>query len=279
MMVGDFVSRSMAEIGGSLERAVYSEETARLPGYLQGIDSRAKGLALLMFLLVVGTTKQLAVVLFVYLVVMLLARLSGLPLLRLNRRVWLGIPLFSCIVALPSLFMLPGESILVILSWPPLRLAVTDNGLSSATMLVARVGTSVAVTLLLVSTTRWSELLRALTALRIPNGYVAVLGMTHRYLFLFLRTVNNLFLARQSRTLGTTPTSEQLRWTAGVTGSLVGRSVKLSGDVLMAMRARGFEGEIQGESLPRMRDEDWLVLAAAVTLAAGLLLLDLRLPS
>lgn len=271
---GEFVARTVAGVTATLERAVFSDELARLPGFLQMVDSRAKVLATLVLLLAVGLVHRLEVLMVFCGATLLLAGFSRLPLAGFMKRVWLGVPLFAGVVVLPSLFLLPGEPIVSVLDLPPLRLAVTDNGLASALLLVARVGASVSLALLLVSTTRWTELLRALRVFRVPESFVVVLGMTYRYLFLLLHAANNLFLARASRTVGMTSGAEQRRWAAGAAGALVSRSVKLSGDVLLAMRARGFDGEIRVAGSPRMRDQDWLLLALSAALAAGLLLLD-----
>ncbi len=270
----DFVAKTLAGIAGSLERSVFSEESARLPGLLQGVDPRAKVVAGLLLLVAVGLARHLVVVMAAYAGMVVLARLSRLPLRDFARRVWLGIPLFAALVVLPSLFLLPGRPVLVLLEGSSLRVAVTDNGIASGLLFVARVGTSVSLALLLVSTTRWTDLLQALGVLRVPDSFVVVLGMTYRYLFLLLRSTSNLFLARTSRTVGVTSGNEQRRWAAAAAGVLMSRSVKMSGDVLLAMRSRGFDGEIRSVNFPRMRDEDWLLLLLGVVLAAGLLLGD-----
>jgi cobalt/nickel transport system permease protein len=271
---GDFVAKTLVGIAGTLERAIFSEELARMPGLLQGIDPRAKVVAGLMLLVAAGLARHLEVVMTLYAVTLLLARLSHLPLGDFARRVWLGIPLFAALVMLPSLVLLPGRPLLVLLETPSLRLAVSDNGVASVALFVVRVGTSVSLALLLVSTTRWTDLLRALRVLRVPDSFVVVLSMTYRYLFLLLRAAGNLFQARASRTVGPTGGGEQRRWAAAATGVLMSRSMRMSADVLLAMRARGFEGEFRSESLPRMRDEDWLLLVMSLMLAAGLLLVD-----
>lgn len=271
---GDFLARSIAGVTGALERAVYSEEMARLPGLLQRVDPRAKLIATLLLLLSVGLAHHLSVVLSLYLATLLMAGFSRQPIIAFSKRVWLGIPLFAGFVVLPSLFTLPGQSILTLMDEPPIRIAVTDNGLSSASLVVARVGTSVSLALLLVTTTRWTELLTSLRVLFLPESFLVVLAMTHRYLFLFLRTANNLFLARASRTAGSTPAAEQRRWAAAATGTLLSRSVKLSADVLLAMQARGFEGEIRCSKLPSLSDGDRMLVALAVVISAGALLVD-----
>ncbi len=271
---GDFVAKTIGGVTAALEQSVFSEELARRPGLLQGVDPRAKVLAGLMMLIAVALTRHLVLVMAVYLLATLLAALSRLPLVDFTRRVWMGIPLFAGVVALPSLFLLPGRPLLTLLEAPPLHLALTDNGLASALLFVGRVGASVSLALLLVSATRWTDLLKALRVLRVPESFLVVLGMTYRYLFLLLRSANHLFMARASRTVGVTSGTEQRRWAAAAAGSLVSRSVKLSGDVLLAMQARGFDGEIRAGSPPRMRDGDWLSLALGLVLSAGLLLLD-----
>lgn len=268
------MARSVAGVTTALERAVFSEEVARRPGLLQGVEPRAKVVAALLLLLAVGLAHSLVVVLSIYALTLLLVGVSRLSPLEFSKRVWLGVPLFVGFVVLPSLFTLPGRPLLLVLEAPPLRLAVTDNGIASVLLVVARVGTSVSLGLALVVTTPWADLLRSLRVLRIPESFLVVLGMTHRYLFLFLRATNNLFLAKASRTVGVTSGADQRRWAAGVAGALMSRSVKLSGDVLVAMRARGFDGEVRTLGPAGMRDGDWLLLALGVVLAAGALLLD-----
>lgn len=271
----DFAGRTVAGVAEALERVVFSEELARLPGFLQSVDPRAKTVAILLLLLATGLARHLVVVAAIYALGLLAASLSRLPLGDFTRRVWLGVPLFAGVVVLPSLFLLPGTPLLTLLDLPPLWLAITDNGVSSALLLLARVGTSVSLALLLVTTTRWAEVLKALRALRLPEAFVVVLGMTYRYLFLFLHAANNMFMARRSRTVGVTSSAEQRRWAAGAAGSLVGRSLKLSDDVLLAMRARGFAGDIRTLGCSRaMRDEDWLLLAVVAAVGAALMLLD-----
>lgn len=278
LWTADFVASSVSGITSVLERAVFDQEMASRPGFLQGADPRAKVVAALAILVATGLSRSLAVVILVSLVMVLLAALSRLSVGAFLRRAWLGIPGFAAVVAAPALFMLSGRTILVVVDTPPAFLAISDNSLYSFALLVGRVGASVSIAVLLVSTTRWAELLRALAVLRVPESMVVVLGMTYRYLFLFLHMANNLFLARASRTVGYSSGAEERRWAAGAAGTLMSRSVRMSGDILLAMRARGFSGEVRTAPDPRMGDGDWLLVALAAASAAGLLLLAGWLP-
>jgi cobalt/nickel transport system permease protein len=270
---GEFVGQTISGVTGALQRAIFDQEMASQPGILQSMDPRSKLIAVLALLLATGLAHHIAVVLIISALVLLLAGLARLSLASFLRRAWLGIPVFAMVVVIPSLFMLPGTP-LVSLSAPPFFLAITDNGASGAALFVARVGTSVSLALLLVSTTRWMELLGALRVLRAPESIVLVLSMTYRYLFLLLHAANNLFLARASRTVGWSSGHEQRRWAAGAAATLMGRSMKMSSDVLMAMQSRGFAGEVRLAAGRTMRDQDWLVLSLGIALAAGAVLLD-----
>jgi energy-coupling factor transporter transmembrane protein EcfT len=128
-----------------------------------------------------------------------------------------------------------------------------------------------------VVTTQWADLLKALRVIRVPSVFIVVLGMTYRYIFLLLQTVENLILARSSRTVGRPTDAEQRRWIGSSMGTLMGKSFKTSNDVYQAMVARGFTGDVYTISDFKMRDEDWLFVSLSVVLLALALIFDLGL--
>ena len=127
-------------------------------------------------------------------------------------------------------------------------------------------------------TTPWADLLKSLRAIHVPQIFVLILSMTYRYIFLFLHTMNGLFLARKSRIVARTSGAEQRRWIAGSMGNLTSRSFKMSNDVYAAMMARGFSGEMRAWSDYRMTPPDWLALAGAVLLASAAVVVQRLLP-
>jgi cobalt/nickel transport system permease protein len=273
----NFIARSVAGITETVERAIFSEEFAGRAGFLQRIDPRAKVAGLLVMIVATALARHLVIIIALYTVTLALAVLSTLPLWFFVKRVWLGVPLFTGIIVLPALLTIPGVVLLPIVTTDPVSLAVTDNSLAFAALFVARVGTSVSLAVLLVMTTRWADLLKALHVLRVPEAFVTVLGMTYRYIFLFLHLITNLLLARRSRTIGETTGGEKRRWVAASMGALLGKSFKLSDDVHQAMRARGFRGHVRTFTGFQMGDLDWLFLAAIVLVCASALLIDMRL--
>jgi cobalt/nickel transport system permease protein len=263
-------------VAEAIERSVYTEEYARTDGFLQRVDPRAKVVVFICAVLAVGLSRSLSVLLALYVATVLTALASKLPLGFFVKRVLLGIPLFAGIVFIPALFLIHGKP-LVQADLGPLHLAISDNGLISLAIFVTRVSASVSLAILLVVTTQWADLLKALRVIRVPSVFIVVLGMTYRYIFLFLQTVENLFLARSSRTVGRATEAEQRRWIGSSMGTLMGKSFKTSNDVYQAMVARGFTGDVYTINDFKMRDEDWLFVSLSVVLLALALIFDLGL--
>jgi cobalt/nickel transport system permease protein len=263
-----WLEHSIAGIASSIERAVFTEELARKPGWLQRLDPRAKIGMFVLAIIAASAATSLGVLVLLYLATLAVARASHLPFDFFIKRVWLGIPLFAGIVMLPSLFLVPGPRLLEI-GLGPLQVGFSAAGVWAAIVFVARVGVSVSLAVLLVLTTPWADLLKSLHALRVPQVFVLVLSMTYRYIFLFLHTLNGMFEARKSRVVAHLGGSEDRRWITRSIGALMSRSFKMSNDVYAAMLARGFTGQLRTYSTFRMRASDWLALAGTLVVAAA----------
>ncbi len=259
-----------------MERAVFTEEHARGPGWLQRVDPRAKLGMFLVAVLAAGFLTSLPALLALYAVVLAAARASRTPFGLFVPRVWAGIPLFAGIVVVPSL-LLGRPPYLFSQRLGPLTLALSIPAAAAALVFVARVGVSVSLAALLVLTTPWADLLRSLHAVRVPPVFVLVLSMTYRYVFLLLHTLSGMLEARRSRVVAPTGGREQRAWIAGGVAVLMNRSFQLGSDVYAAMLARGFTGEVRIHRRLSMRGADWLALAGtaavgAAAVAAGRLL-------
>jgi cobalt/nickel transport system permease protein len=86
--------------------------------------------------------------------------------------------------------------------------------------------------------------------------------MTYRYIFLLLRTANDMFLSRQSRVVGRLSGAENRRILAATGATLLSKSLQMSGEVYLAMQSRGFRGTMVTLKPFRMRPRDWSWLSA-----------------
>ncbi|MBI3942079.1 MAG: cobalt ECF transporter T component CbiQ [Chloroflexi bacterium] len=262
------VERTLADLTASIESNIFAEELAHKPGMLQSLDPRAKIMMFLALLLAISLSRSLPVLLGLYAFSLLLAWVSLVPLVFFIKRVWLFMPFFTGIIAIPALFnfITPGTPWVVLWSQP--LVAITDRGVVTAAFLLLRVGASVSMGILLVLTTPWNALLKALSILRIPKVFILTLGMTYRYIYLLLHTANDMFLARKSRIVGRMDAAGERRWIAASMGGLLSRSFDLSNDVYLAMLSRGYRGDARVAYTFAFTVRDWLwtvgILAVAV---------------
>jgi cobalt ECF transporter T component CbiQ len=249
-----FVEKTLVDINNTLEQSLFAEQNARKQGLLQGLDPRLKIVALLLLVLAVNLSHNILIILVLYFLALWLAFFSKISLAFFIKRVWLLIPFFTGIVALPALFITPG-SIVVHL---PLGLVITNTGVTTAAFLLLRVGTSVSFAVLLILTTPWNSVLKALGVLRVPDVIILILGMTYRYVHLLLHITNDMFLSRKSRLLRRMNGSEERHLVAATSGALLNKSLQVSSEVFLAMQSRGFRNYPRTMDTFKMRWMDWL---------------------
>jgi cobalt/nickel transport system permease protein len=259
-----FIASTMLGFTRALARAMASEQIARQAGLLQSLDPRVRVIGLFTMVLAAVLSRRIAVVAALFLVALMIAVLSKVGIGMLVKRVWLVVLGFTGVIALPAIFLTPGDPVGAFAGG---SFRITVQGVQTATLLVARVETAVTFTSLLVLCTPWTHVLKALRAFRLPQEAVMMLAMTHRYIFLLVETAGQMFESRQSRTLGLVKGAAGRRITARSAGVLLSKSIALSHEVYLAMQSRGFRGEIRILSDFRMRAWDYLGLAAF--LAAG----------
>jgi cobalt/nickel transport system permease protein len=254
---GGFVEKTLKTLVRKTEKALFAEELAQADGFLQNLDPRVKIVGLFALILAATAARNFFSILLIFAAAVLLAVLSGVPIKILATRAWLSALFFTGLIALPVIFITPGEALLRL---PFLNLTVTVQGLTSAVYLISRVETTVTLSLLLILCTLWTHVLKALRVLRVPVVFVVILGMTYRYIFVMLETARNMFEARQSRLVGALNQAESRRIAAASVGVLLTKSFYLNSEVYLAMQSRGFRGEVYTLDEFAMRPKDWLAL-------------------
>ena len=261
------LEKTLADLTQALEQSLFAEDIARQRGLLQALDPRVKVISILALLIAVGLSRSLPVLLGLYGVALVLAWWSAVPMGFFIKRVWLFMPFFTGVIAVPALFVTPGPALVAL----PLGLAITRPGATTALFLLLRVSTSVSLGVLLMLTTAWATLLKALSVLRVPEGFILILGMTYRYIFLLLLTAEDMFLSRKSRIVGRMTSADERQWLAASIGTLLDKSLHLSSEVYLAMQARGYRGQARTLDTFRMSVHDWLWGVAILGVAAGMI--------
>lgn len=259
------IERSLSSFIDALQHAFDAEEIANKKGLLQKLDPRVKILAILPLIVIAALTRRLRVVIVLFAIAVAIALLSKVPLITLAKRVWLAVLTFTGFISVPALFLTPGRAIY---SLPLLGWTVTAPGLRAAAYLIMRAETAATFCVVVVLCTRWSNVLKALRALRMPVVLVVILGMTYRYIFLLLRIAHDMLESRKSRMVGQLDARELRKMTAASAGVLMSKTLQLSGDVYLAMRSRGFQREVYVLDEFQTGWLDWMMLILFTAIAA-----------
>jgi cobalt ECF transporter T component CbiQ len=270
-MSAGVIAKTIRGFTQALARTLISENSAHERGLLQALDPRVKLIGMLALVIAAALSRKLWVMAALFGLGILLAIASRLSLWSLAKRVWLVVFGFTSMIAAPALFLTPGVAVYTM---PLGSLAITAQGLRSALLLITRVEAAVTLSTLLVLTTPWMHLLKALRTLMVPVEVIALLAMTHRYVVLLSETANAMFESRQSRMVGKLKGREQRHLMVNTGGVLLSKTLEIGNQVFLAMQARGFRGEVKLLTDFRLRTWDYLAisgfaLAAATAIVAG----------
>ncbi|MDK2982423.1 MAG: cobalt/nickel transport system permease protein [Chloroflexota bacterium] len=206
------------------------------------------------------------------------ALLSELPVkLLLKRGLLLEVPIL--LVLLPQIF-LPGGRMLAIDFIPAFTFSLSLDRLERVVALLVRSALSLQFAVVILSVTRFEDLLAGLRALSMPRLLVAILALMWRYLFVLVEEVQTLTQARLARSSALPGSGRRsggnLLWRARVTGGMAGtlmlRSLDRSQRVYQAMLARGYDGELRAQEASAQLTRTQIAWLVAFVLLGALLL-------
>lgn len=261
----NFLHNVLAGLLAATDRALNADTLASREGLLQRIDARVKLAGIMALILAVALSTKLGVIGAILALALSLSAMSRLPV-AVMAPAWISALMFTGMIAIPAVFLTPGRSVL---HFPNLNWDITDQGLTTASFLMLRVETSTTLALILVFTTPWTHVLKALRIFRVPAVFVVVLGMAFRYILLLLATAREMFESRTSRTVGRLSGCQYRRLAITSAGVLMSKTLQLSSEVYLAMQARGFRGEVYILDEFRMANRDWTALALFAAASAG----------
>ena len=256
-----FLERTVRALAAALDDAMFAENSAEAAVRRRGLDPRVKLAGFAALLIATISIKSLWVLLALF---ALIATAAVSLSASLSARLWAAVLAFSGLIALPALFLVPGQPV-----WAVLGLAVSQQGLRSAAYLILRAETAAMLSLLLVISTPRNRLLHALRFFRVPVVVVVLLEGSYRFIFLLLETARNMFEARSTRMIGDLHARDQRRLLAATVGVLLDKTLLFSSEVHNAMQARGFRGEAMLLDDFELRKQDWLQLGAFFVLACA----------
>ncbi len=280
------MGKTIDGILGFLDEAFLSETFSRRPGLLQSLDPRAKLVSILALIFATSLIGDLSVLVFIYALTLLLSYLSKINIGFFVKRVWLFIPIFAGIIALPMIFniFLPGDPLYIVaylgagahlgpFSLPD-SIFITRQGTMAAIIFTVRVAACVSAVVLLFLTTPQQILFKSLRTVGVPKIYVLTLQMAYRYIFLLMDMVREMYVAKKARTIRSRGIMDDQKWVGGRIGYTLVRSLSMSEKVHMAMMSRGFSGEVHIMQEFKMTNRDYLYGALAISISLVLVMIS-----
>lgn len=278
-----FAERTIGAFSSFFDESNYAEGYASKRGLLQFVDPRFKLVGMLWLVICVVLVDRVEWVLAILVVNVLLAVASKVRLGCYLKRVWLFIPLFTLVIAVPATFdfIVPGQPLLILLREgqllgplvSPWTISLTVPGVQGAILFVLRTGAAVSFVVLLALTTRWTDLLASLQSLKIPSAFVMILNMTYRYVFVLVGVAQDMSLAFKSRTLRPERSGDVRKWLGATIGVLFRRSMNMSELVNLSMISRGYDGKVRRVTRFHAQPFDWAFLGFLLGLGVVLLML------
>ncbi|MCL4455976.1 MAG: cobalt ECF transporter T component CbiQ [Nitrospirae bacterium] len=278
-----FIESGIEHLGKVIKTGYVQWESASENGFFQRLDARIKVLFLIFFIVIVSLKRELLPEIAIAFFVFGLTFASRLNILNFYGRVlFLGF-VFGFLIALPSAFnvITKGDIILPLIHFSkpydlwiyhiPATIGITGEGISVVAMLTLRVINSVSLSFLVLYTTPFADIIRALKVLKVPDAVLMIITLTYKYIFIFAKTIEDMYLAKKSRTASGVSSKDARRWVAGRIAFMFKKSRQRCEDVFNAMIARGFSDTVMLYGFKKMNKLD--AAAGFALFSAGIIFL------
>jgi len=210
--------------------------------FLHRLDARTKLAATIAFTVFVISLPQATVSI---LLVCAIGPFAMLTLSKVPLKLALIQVLCLCpFIAVFALSMVFYDRTPINVSFGPMDFSAT-TGLLRCTVIMVKFVISLTTLIVLSATTRFSDILAALTWLRLPRILVMQIALIHRYIFIIIDRACNVLRTRNSRKLRNLGFKYELKAAAGMLSNIVAFSTDTACRVSMSMTARGFTGSIE----------------------------------
>jgi cobalt/nickel transport system permease protein len=266
-----YIDRGIGSFADVLKEGYAQWELATGKGFLHELDTRIKVVFWLSFIVIISLKKNMLPEAGIFFTIFVLSLLSRVNLVNFYRKIFLLGFIFGFLIALPSALnvITHGKVIMPVVAlsraydfWVyhiPQVIGFTREGVSVVAMLTLRVLNSLSISFLILYTTPFSEIVKALKVLKVPDTFLIIISLAYKYIFIFARIVADMYLAKKSRLVGAVNRKEARNWVAGRIAFLFKKTQLKCDEVFKAMTGRGFSGEIKLYRHQRIKGRDWIV--------------------
>jgi cobalt/nickel transport system permease protein len=261
-----YIEAGIESIGKMIARGFLEPGRIAGKGLFQQIDTRIKLLLLFLFVILITAKSsflsQFAIASLIFFSVTL-SRIDHVPFYG---RIAGYTFIFGFLITFPAVLnvITPGEIVIPVINLPrsyrwwiyeiPAQIGITRQGLLGVAMINLRIANSLSLSLLIIHTTHFQDLVRALKVFRVPESLLLIISLTHKYIFILSKTMNDMYLARKSRLAGHEDTGQAREWIANRIMTLFKKSLLKYDEIYTAMESRGFSGTVVLAPFPSMNN-------------------------
>jgi cobalt ECF transporter T component CbiQ len=271
-----FIDRTLKGIAGFIVTGYTTNDTAHKNGWLQSVHAWAKVLFLLGFIVVISIKNEIYPQLLFTFFLFFLYWVSKINLFGVYKRIFLiGFIFGFCIIVPASLNIITKGRIWIplikfetdshfwIYSFPE-TIGITYEGCAVVLRFWLKVINSLATTLLIIHTTPFTDIIKSLKILRVPDLLLLTITLTYKFLFILSRTTEEAYLALKARWWRRGKTSEDAKIIAGRISFIFRKSWIKYEEIYMAMTSRGFSGKVMVVLNEKIAIQDVFFLLTAI---------------
>jgi len=275
-----FIEKGINQMADVIKSGYLQWETASMDGFFQKIDARIKVLFLLFFVVIVSLEKEIIPEVYLGSFFFALVLISRLNMFDFYKKVFLLGFLFGFLIAIPSAFnvIVKGEIIFPVLHlsndyhfWVyhiPAEIGITREGLHVVAMLTLRVINSLSVAFLVLNTTTFPDIIKALKVMKVPDSFLMIITLAYKYIFIFAKTVEDMHRAKKSRLASQVSNTDARKWAAGRMGFIFNKTRMRCEEIFKAMLSRGFSEEVKLYEPGKLELRD--IITGGILLIAGI---------
>lgn len=251
-----FIDHTIASIASFIKTGYLQIEMAGKKGFLQQIHPGIKLLFLLYFVVIINISSHITTQLLVCGFLILLYLLSRIHLIAIFKKItFLGL-MFGFLIILPAALNIvtPGKCVIRLFDFgtahhfwiyniPP-TIGITAEGCTVVFRFFLKVSNAIALTLLIVYSTPFNEIIRSLKILRVPDVFLLIVTLSYKFIFILSQTTEETYLALKSRWWKYSGKNETNTLIAGRITHIFRKSWVKYEEIYKAMVVRGFTGKV-----------------------------------
>lgn len=278
-----FIEKGIHHAAQIIQTGYANWETASKDDFFQGIDARVKVIFLLFYIIIVSLKNDLISEVLIGVFVFILSIVASLNIFSFYKRVIFFSFIFGFLAAAPSalniitkghiiipLFHLSSAHHLWIYQIPQ-EIGLTKEGIYGVSMLTLRCMNSLSISLFVLNTTTFPDIIKALKAMLVTDAFLMVITLSYKYIFIFAKIVEDMHLAKKSRLVGQMSAVDGRRWAAGRIAFMFKKTTLRCEEIMKAMLSRGFSDNIKIYGARKLCLKDWT--SGAILLLIGMIFL------